>query len=74
MKKPLFSAILFLLLFAVTYLTLSFLIPGLRIKLDATPMTYFLSSLTHMAFFKFLLSLPAALIAAAMPWFFRKHT
>ena len=74
MKKPLFSAILFLLIFAATYLTLSFLIPGLRIKLDATPMAYFLASLTHMAFFKFLLSLPAALIAAAIPWFFRKHT
>ena len=73
MKKPLLSAILFLLIFAITYLTLSFLIPGLRIKLDATPAVYFIKSLHHMAFFKSLLSLPAALIAAAIPWFFRKH-
>ena len=74
MKKPLLSSLLFLLVFPAAYLTLCFLIPGLRIKLAAPPMEYFFASITHMVFFKALLSSLAAVIAAAVPWLFPRKS
>ena len=68
MKKTLFSVSLFLLVFAAAYLALCYLVPGLRIKLAAPPMEYFFASITHMFFFKALLSSLIAVIAAAIPW------
>ena len=68
MKKTLFSVALFLLVFAAAYLVLCYLVPGLRIKLAAPPMEYSFASITHMFFFKALLSSLIAVIAAAIPW------
>lgn len=73
MKKAVFSGILFFILFAAVYFILCFLIPGLRIKLEAPPAEYFFASITHMGFVKTLLSLPAAVIAAAVPWFISRN-
>ena len=68
MKKTLFSVALFLLVFAAAYLVRCYLVPGLRIKLAAPPMEYSFASITHMVFFKALLSSLIAVIAAAIPW------
>lgn len=72
MKKKLISLALFLITFIVTYLIICFVIPGMRIKLDAAPMEYFFMSITHMAFFKTMVSFVVALIFGAIPLFFGK--
>ena len=73
MKKASFALILFAVFFVAAYLTICFAIPGMRIKLDAEPLEYFLESIRHMAFIKTAVSLVAALIAGAIPSFFRKR-
>ena len=73
MKKAVFSGVLFFILFAAVYFILCFLIPGLRIKLEAPPAKYFFVSITHMWFIKTLLSLPASVIAATVPWFIPRN-
>ena len=72
MKKPILSILLFLIVFVAAYLALCFLIPGLRIKLDAPPAAYFRASITHMLPFKAVLSLLAGAAAAAVPLFLRR--
>lgn len=48
--------------FFAAYNVMSFCIPGLRIKLDAEPLEYFLKSMSHMALFKIIVSAVAAYI------------
>jgi len=72
MKKILISLAIFLITFIATYLIICFAIPGMRIKLDAAPMEYFFKSITHMAFFKTIVSFVIALILGAIPLCLRK--
>ena len=72
MKKKTISFAVFLIVFIATYLIICFAIPGMRIKLEATPMEYFFKSITHMVFFKTMVSLAMALIFGAMLMVFMK--
>ena len=73
MKKVSIALLLFVIVFVATYLVICFAIPGMRIKLEAEPMEYFLESIRHMAFVKTAASLVAALIVGTIPLFFRKR-
>ena len=64
MKKFAPTMILFLVAFIGTYLGLCYLIPGLRIKLEAGAVTYFFASIRHMAWFKSLISLAVGFLLA----------
>lgn len=66
-KKKSASVALFVIAFIAVYLILCFVVPGLRIKLEATPREYFVKSITHMVFFKSAISLVIALILGAIP-------
>lgn len=66
MKKKIIPLALFLIAFIATYLIICFAIPGMRIKLDAAPMEYFFKSITHMMFFKTMISLVVALITGGI--------
>ncbi|MBR2223579.1 MAG: hypothetical protein IKM38_04110 [Christensenellaceae bacterium] len=68
MKKKTLSAVLFVVVFIAVYLILCFGIPGLRIKLEAEPIEIFFASISHMVFFKAIVSLIAAALAAAVPF------
>ena len=72
MKKKIASVALFLITFIATYLIICFAIPGMRIKLEAAPMEYFFKSITHMVFFKTMVSLVVALIFGPIPLAFLK--
>jgi len=72
MKKKLTALALFFAAFIAAYLVICFAIPGMRIKLDAAPMEYFFKSITHMAFFKTLISFAVAIIFGASPFVFWK--
>ena len=72
MKKKLTALALFFAAFIAAYLVICFAIPGMRIKLDAAPMEYFFKSITHMAFFKTIVSFVIALILGAIPLCLRK--
>ena len=72
MKRMILSAVLFLVVFIGTYLIVCFLIPGMRLKLDAEPREYFIACITHMVGFKAAVSAVAALVVGALPWIFRK--
>ena len=72
MKKKTLSLSLFVIIFIATYLIVCFAIPGMRIKLEAELMEYFFMSITHMVFFKVIVSLAAALIFSAIPFIFWK--
>ena len=71
--KKVSIALLFVIVFVATYLVICFAIPGMRIKLEAEPIEYFLESIRHMAFVKTAASLVAALIVGTIPLFFRKR-
>ena len=73
MKKVSSALLLFVVVFVATYLVICFAIPGMRIKLEAEPIEYFLESIRHMAFVKTAASLVAALIVGTIPLFFRKR-
>ena len=72
MKKKTISLAVFLIVFIALYLIICFAIPGMRIKLEATPMEYFVKSITYMVFFKTMVSLAVALIFGAIPMAFMK--
>ena len=72
MKKKTVSVVLFLTVFVATYLVICFAIPGMRIKLEAEPVEYFFKSITHMVFFKAIISLVVALIFGVIPLFLGK--
>ena len=56
MKRIVTASILFLIVFVVSYLVICFAIPGMRIKLEAGPVEYFVKSIRHMAFLKTVIS------------------
>ena len=66
MKKAGVFTTLVLVTFALSYLACCYLIPALRIKLDANPWTYLLASIRHMAFLKIVISLVAGLIVGGL--------
>jgi len=72
MKKKTISLALFVIAFIATYFIICFAIPGMRIKLEATPMEYFFKSITHMVFFKTTISLVVSLLFGAIPLIFGK--
>ena len=72
MRKKTVSIVLFLIAFISTYLIICFAIPGMRIKLEAEPIEIFFKSITHMVFFKTMISLVVAIIFGAIPLFFGK--
>ena len=73
MKKVSIALLLFVVVFMATYLVICFAIPGMRIKLEAEPIEYFLESIRHMAFVKTAASLVTALMAGAIPFLFRRR-
>lgn len=73
MKKASIALLLFVIVFVATYLVICFAIPGMRIKLEAEPMEYFLESIRHMAFLKTAASFVAALIVGAIPFLFNRR-
>ena len=52
MKKAVIFAVVLLVVFTAVYFVMSFLIPGLRIKLEAEPAVFFAESLKSMFLFK----------------------
>lgn len=69
MKKQIASIVLFFAAFVAAYMIICFAIPGMRIKLEAEPMEYFIESIRHMIFMKSLMSLFPALIIGSLPLF-----
>ena len=69
MKKQTAAIALFLTAFIAAYLAICFAAPGMRIKLEAEPMEYFIESIQHMMFMKSLISLFPALIFGSLPLF-----
>ena len=61
MKKKTLFVVTFLLVFVATYFIMCFAIPGMRIKLAAGPMEMLFKSISHMVFFKTMVSLGVAL-------------
>ena len=65
---------LFIVVFIVSYLIICFSVPSLRIKLEATPMKYFIESIKHMALLKTVVSLVLALIIGLLPMAVKKRS
>ena len=65
MEKRIYLA-LFLIIFVATYLFVCFGIPGMRIKLDAEPMEYFLKNVSHMVFIKTIISFVATIVVGSI--------
>ncbi len=72
MKRKMLSIAVFAVVFVAAYLVMCFCIGGMRIKLEAEPMVYFVESLRHMAFFKTIVSIVPATIAAVVVLFVKK--
>lgn len=70
-KKKL-SIILFVVGFIATYLIMCYCIPGLRIKLAAAPMEYFIESIKYSAIFKCVISCVVGTILAMLPHIIKK--
>lgn len=66
MKKKILPIILFVIVFVVCYISLCYMVPGLRIKLAAEPMEYFTKSIQQMIPLKSAISAIVALIAAGI--------
>jgi len=62
MKRNILLSLLFVMAFAITYLTLCYMVPGWRIKLDAEPFVYFIESLKSMVFIKATISLVVGIV------------
>lgn len=59
--------------FAAAYLSLCYLVPGLRIKLATEPFVYFIESIRRMAPFKTAASFVVGLVADAISIFANKE-
>ena len=70
--KKILSFILFIVGFILTYLITCYCIPGLRIKLAAEPMTYFIESIKYAAIFKVVISCIVGIILATLPHIIKK--
>jgi len=66
-NKKVLSMILFVVGFVVTYLVLCYCIPGLRIKLAAEPLEYFIKSIKNAFLFKSVISCIVATVLALLP-------
>ena len=73
MRKAL-PFVVFVVVFALVYVGTCYLIPGLRIKLAAEPMVYFIESLQHGVAFKATISSAIGLAAALFTRFFLRRT
>ena len=67
------SIILFIVGFIVTYLTMCYCIRGLRLKLAAEPMKYFIESIKYAAIFKIVISCIVGTILATLPHIIKKN-
>lgn len=66
-KRITLSLILLVVVFAAVYLTMSFAIPGFRIKLEAEPAVVFVETLKILWPFKAAVSLIVAVLIGALP-------
>lgn len=73
-NKDILSIILFIVGFIATYLIMCYCIPGLRIKLAAEPMEYFIESIKSMVLFKSIVSCIVGIILAVLPHFIKNNT
>lgn len=71
-NKKILSIILFIVGFIATYLFTCYCIPGLRIKLAAEPMEYFIASIKYSATFKVIISCIIGTILAILPHMIKK--
>lgn len=62
-KPTIIVSVVFVATFMASYICLCYMVPGLRIKLDAEPMEYFIKSIKHMMLVKGAM----ALVVAAIP-------
>lgn len=69
MRRKVLLSVLFIVIFAVTYLGLCYLIPGWRIKLEAKPVVYLIESVKSMALIKTVISL---VVGAVFTFFIEK--
>ncbi len=73
-NKKIISIILFVVGFIATYLIMCYCIPGLRIKLAAEPMEYFIESIKYSSIFKSIISCTVGAILAMLPHIIKKKT
>ncbi len=66
-NKTILSIILFIIGFIITYLMMCYCVPGLRIKLAAEPMEYFIKSIKNATLLKTIISSIVATILAILP-------
>ncbi len=66
-NKKILSIILFIVGFITSYLIMCYCIPGLKIKLVAEPMEYFIESIKSTALLKSIISCIIATILAILP-------
>lgn len=74
MKKIILPAMIFFAAFTASYIGLYYLVPGLRIKLAADAVTYFMESISFMVLFKSIVSfvIAAVLVSISFVAFNRK--
>ena len=66
------SIILFIVGFIATYLIMCYCIPGLRIKLAAEPIEYFIESIKYATIFKAVISCIIGALLAILPHIIKK--
>lgn len=66
-NKKAWSIILFVIGFIATYLFMCYCIPGLRIKLAANSMKYFMESIKYAALFKIVISCIVGIVLSFIP-------
>ena len=71
-NKKILSIILFIVGFIATYLIMCYCIPGLRIKLAAEPIEYFIESIKYAAIFKAVISCIIGALLAIIPHIIKK--
>ena len=71
-NKKIISIILFVVGFIATYLIMCYCIPGLRIKLAAEPMEYFIESIKYATIFKVVISCIIGAMLAIIPHIIKK--
>lgn len=73
MKKTILSSLIFLMACVISYIGLCYLVPGLRIKLAADTVTYFIESMHHMIFLKSIISFAIGSICASISFLAAKR-
>lgn len=67
-SRKILSVISFIVGFILTYLILCFFVPGLRIKLSAPPLEYFIKSIKNTVLLKTIISAIVGGIFASIPY------